>query len=168
MCCVESQMDHLNTVDTKELGEAIDMLKDLEEAIYYATITKAMNEPTGEKANWHNTHDVMYYTEPYFPEDRKSTDNWEWHKKEDSYAIGTRETHETEKEHEGRAGKVRRSYMEGKMKHHDAAAQMKELEKYMKELSDDILEMIEEATPEERQFLGKKIATLATKVEAVD
>ena len=30
MCCVEGQLSHLDTVDTKELGEAIDMIKDLE------------------------------------------------------------------------------------------------------------------------------------------
>ena len=41
---VESQMAHLECVDTKEMGEVIDMIKDLEEAIYYCTITEAMNE----------------------------------------------------------------------------------------------------------------------------
>ena len=30
--CIESQMTHLDSVDTKELGEAIDMVKDLSEA----------------------------------------------------------------------------------------------------------------------------------------
>ena len=40
--CVQSQMSHLDTVDTEELGDVIDMIKDLEEAIYYCTITKAM------------------------------------------------------------------------------------------------------------------------------
>jgi hypothetical protein len=44
MACVESQIIHLDEVDTKELGEAIDMIKDLEEAIYYCTVTKAMKE----------------------------------------------------------------------------------------------------------------------------
>mgnify|MGYP003301599559 CR=1 FL=1 len=41
-CLIENQMSHLDQVDTKELGEAIDMIKDLEEAIYYCTITEAM------------------------------------------------------------------------------------------------------------------------------
>ena len=44
---------------------------------------------------------------------------------------------------------------------------MKELEHYMQELTGDIMEMIEDVSPEERQFLSKKIATLATKVGAV-
>jgi hypothetical protein len=41
---VLSETSHLDSVDTKELGEVIDMIKDMEEAIYYCTITKAMNE----------------------------------------------------------------------------------------------------------------------------
>jgi hypothetical protein len=41
---------------------------------------------------------------------------------------------------------------------------MKELEKYLQELSTDITEMIADASPEERSFLEKKISALATKV----
>lgn len=44
MAQVQAQMGHLECVDTKELGEAIDMIKDLSEAIYYCTITEAMEE----------------------------------------------------------------------------------------------------------------------------
>ena len=42
MCAVEMQLCDLGDVDTQELGEAIDMIKDLEEAIYYCTVTEAM------------------------------------------------------------------------------------------------------------------------------
>ena len=42
--CVESQMGDLRNADAQELGEVIDMVKDMEEAIYYCTITKAMEE----------------------------------------------------------------------------------------------------------------------------
>ena len=66
--CVESQITgNLKDVDTKELGEAVDMIKDLEEAIYYATITKAMEG--GDEEEWEykkQSHhkDTMYY--PYY------------------------------------------------------------------------------------------------------
>ena len=40
---VEQEMCNLPEADANELGEAIDMIKDLEEAIYYCTITEAMN-----------------------------------------------------------------------------------------------------------------------------
>ena len=41
---------------------------------------------------------------------------------------------------------------------------MKELEKYAQELTNDIVEMIEDATMEERQYLSKKISALSTKI----
>jgi hypothetical protein len=41
---------------------------------------------------------------------------------------------------------------------------MKELENYVKELSEDLMEMIEGASVEEKQLLQKKLATLATKI----
>lgn len=47
--CVENQFTQLDKVDTKEMGEAIDMIKDLEEALYYCTITKAMKEKEKEE-----------------------------------------------------------------------------------------------------------------------
>ena len=49
MGCIEGQMANLDEVDTKELGEAIDMIKDLEEAMYYCTITKAMEQKEYEQ-----------------------------------------------------------------------------------------------------------------------
>ena len=50
MGCVEGQIHgHLNEVDAKELGEAVDMIKDLSEAIYYCTITEAMEKGDEEK-----------------------------------------------------------------------------------------------------------------------
>ena len=44
MSCAQGQMTNLQNVDTKELGEVIDMIKDLDEAIYYCAITKEMEE----------------------------------------------------------------------------------------------------------------------------
>lgn len=40
----QSQMSNLQNCDAEELGEVIDMIKDIEQAIYYCTITKAMKE----------------------------------------------------------------------------------------------------------------------------
>ena len=49
MSAVKAQMSDLSCVDTNELGEAIDMIKDLEEAMYYCTIVEAMKEKHEEK-----------------------------------------------------------------------------------------------------------------------
>jgi hypothetical protein len=62
MGCVQGQMTHLETVDTKELGEAIDMIKDLSEAIYYCTVTEAMEGKSKEHEPMY--YPVMYYQEP--------------------------------------------------------------------------------------------------------
>jgi hypothetical protein len=58
---------------------------------------------------------------------------------------------------EGKSYRSRRMYMEAKEIHSDKAAQMKELERYAQELTSDIVEMIEDASPEEKQYLSKKI-----------
>ena len=41
---------------------------------------------------------------------------------------------------------------------------MRELEDYAQELTSDLLEMIQDATPEEKQLLKQKIATLSNKI----
>ena len=42
MSCVQGQLGDISKVDAHELGEAVDMIKDLAEAIYYCTITESM------------------------------------------------------------------------------------------------------------------------------
>jgi hypothetical protein len=67
-------------------------------------------------------------------------------------------------EREGRSHMSRRMYMEAKDMKRDKATQLRELEKYMQELSQDITEMIADASPEEKQYLEKKITALASKI----
>ena len=137
IACVHNQISgNLDQVDAKELGEAIDMIKDLEEAIYYATITEAMHNKE-EKESHHEQ--PSYHSEEHM---------------NDTYAM-----------HEGSSPKYRRMYMESKQMNHDSAKTMSDLEKYIHELSNDVMEMIEKATPEEKQILRQKIATLATKIK---
>ena len=57
---VQTQLGNLENVDAKELGEVVDMIKDLEEAMYYCSITKAMDESERQKSRQH------YYSEPYY------------------------------------------------------------------------------------------------------
>ena len=56
-CAAEAQMQNLESVDAKELGEVIDIIKDIEETIYYCTVTKAMEEGSA----WHHTEEKEYY-----------------------------------------------------------------------------------------------------------
>lgn len=148
LCCIEAQVCDLKTVDTKELGEAIDMIKDMEEAIYYATITEAMHQK-----------DYKYEDKDYNVSSGMTKEHETRHQyTERPMYLGMRDYRE------GKSPKMRKNYMELKEIHGDKNMQMKELESYIRELSDDLMEMIEDATVEEKQLLQKKLATLATKI----
>lgn len=167
MNCVQNQMGgNLQGVDSKELGEAVDMIKDLSEAIYYCSITDAMEERQKEEKYSHY-NERMYYPPVYYNDDRRRMyydgrrggDYYPTHIDDHSYPTEIRDYRE------GRSPITRRNYMESKELHHDKAKQMKELEKYMSELTQDILEMISDASPEEKMILSQKMTTLAEKIK---
>lgn len=208
MNCVENQMSHLDCVDTKELGEAIDMIKDLEEAIYYCTITKAMEGTDSGHSNGNGHSQYGYnggnggyengsahFSEPYYNYNMGGYDNGRMYYDGVCYANGrggngssnsssngysssggtssngsssrnfTEYPMEMMRDYrEGKSPKSRRMYMESKETHQDKATQMRELEQYMQELTSDIVEMVEDASAEEKQYLSKRISTLATKI----
>lgn len=64
---------------------------------------------------------------------------------------------------EGRSGQSRRSYMESKEMGKEKGEKMKELENYMKELSEDVTEMIQGASAEEKALLKQKMQVLMQK-----
>ena len=172
--CVENQVSgNLHNVDAKELGEAIDMIKDLEEAIYYATITKAMKDKP------EHYYASSSYDEPM--KHHKYDDNWEERRpymnmatsmgpdmnmEDGDYGMmGGMGAAHVRDEREGSSPMYRKMYLESRDIHHDKTKQMKDLENYAHELTNDIVEMIADATPEERQMLHQKICMLATKVK---
>lgn len=57
--CAKCEIDKgVNEVNTKEMGEVIDMIKDLNTAIYYAKISKAMDDAEyGEDYDWKGAYD---------------------------------------------------------------------------------------------------------------
>lgn len=198
---VEQQINgNLECVDTKELGEAVDMIKDLEEAIYYCTITEAMKEKYPPQQPQQQTY---YYTErmkprkemyPYMGEEeyyqtkypmtmyydggqgnggnmgggRGNSGGTSYYQYDPGYGYGYGQQRMLPSSYDGYSGRSpmrRKMYMEGKMNHQDKTKQMQELENYVQELSQDITEMISDASPEEKQMLQQKISTLATKIK---
>ena len=186
LSAAQSQMGNLAATDTKELGQVIDMIKDLEEAIYYCSITEAMKE-NKEKEKYsqmyyqerylpipmmnemyqrdmdRNSYGRMYYPDRIMNNRDESTNRGgsryyterDW----DTYPINTRDSRE------GRSPLSRKNYMEAKELHQGKEIQMKELDKYIQELGHDITEMIQDASPEEKQMLQQKISALATKLK---
>ena len=185
MSAAQSQMGNLAATDTKELGEVIDMIKDLEEAIYYCSITESMKEHKEEEKY------LKHYQERYLPIPmmnemyQRDMDRNDWgrmyypgrvieskdgsmnrgnsryytEKDWDMYPINMRDSRE------GKSPLSRKSYMEAKELHQGKEIQMKELDKYIQELGHDITEMIQDASPEEKQMLQQKISALATKIK---
>ena len=137
---IEMQFCNLDGVCTKELGEAVDIIKDLEEAIYYHTITEAMKTEKTATAN-----------------------SW---KTEESHDRSMNEMMIKEEWDEwlGHSPHSRKRYLEAKEHGKDKVMQLRELEKYVNELTADIINMIDEASPEEKSYLEKKISALATKI----
>lgn len=132
---IEMQFCNLDGVCTKELGEAVDIIKDLEEAIYYHTITEAMK--TEKAATAPESHDrgmnEMIIKEEW--------DEWLGH-----------------------SPHGRKRYLEAREHGKDKTTQLRELEKYINELTTDIVGMIDEASPEEKGYLEKKMTALATRI----
>lgn len=163
VCMAESQVSNLAQVDTKEYGEVIDMIKDLSEAMYYCSIVKAMEEAEEEEEEPYSHH-TRYYTE-------KIPDPW--HRRHDPYYRDPyrKGPDYTERElpvdrdyREGKSPRSRKMYMEAKETKQDKNVQMRELEAYMQELTQDLVEMIEDASPEEKQYLEKRLSILSSKV----
>lgn len=205
---VEGQLGNLKEVDAKELGEVVDMVKDLEEAIYYCSITKAMEESEKKEKEKVEHH---YYTRPVYPErsfiypdypmmyyDERPRDsqgrfvdtgrryydmgpggsgsgssgNSGGGSGSSGMSSGSGSRGYMEREilpymrdnREGRSPISRRMYMESKQMHKDKATKLQDLENYTKELTEDITEMIQDASPEEKQVLERKLTTLASKI----
>ena len=184
MNCVQGQLGDISKVDAHELGEAIDMIKDLAEAIYYCTITESM-EKSGENKSQGETN-INYYTTPYY---NKRYPDYRDIERIDGYMYyptggngggmnrGSNGGNSGSKGYypemsdimgrdprEGRSPIRRRMYMEGKEMHNDPKSQLHELEAYLQELSGDITEMVKDASPEERATLHQKMTTLASKI----
>lgn len=117
---VECQMAHPDQVDTEELGEVIDMIKDISETKYYCT------KELETKQKYENM-------KPFEIRDEKSS-------------------------------QYRKMYMDSKELHKPAEEQIHDLREYLKELSEDITEMVAKATKEEKVMLQNKLIELSKRV----
>lgn len=191
---VQSQMGDLKCVDTEELGEVIDMIYDLSKSIYYCTVVKAMEEGKEDERRSSNSY---YYTEKYYPmpsyEDGRDYDYFRngrmyyygqggnnsnssssGNSSGNSTSGGSRSYYEEQypislgrDSREGKSGMRRMMYMESKQTHQDTVKKVQDLEDYMKELSSDIVEMLADASPEEKAIVQKKMNTLVSKIQNV-
>ena len=131
ICAVEEQMEDLEGVCTQELGEVIDMIKDLSKAIYYDVVTEAMLEVDELDSSIATNPTTASYTHS----EKVGGGYTEYHK-----------------------------YLEAKHNHADNAILMKKLEEFMQAFSSDIMNILSEISPEEKQYLHKKMSILTNKL----
>lgn len=178
----------IDNVNPQEMGEVTDMMKDLAEAMYYRTLTKAMEETDVEEtlAMMERFGDGRRFYDDY----RYKTSGRYAPKGKGTY-VGRRGYDEPpywhrEQEHErdmdmdaGRMyftepmesdyDKAKRMYTETKSIHNtnsteDKEHKMKALEKYMQELGIDISDMLNGMTEEEKDMMRTKLSTLVSKI----
>lgn len=193
--CAKSEMESgIENVDTCEMGKVVDMMKDLSEAIYYRTLTKAMDESNLEETlemferygDGRRFYDKYRYADGRFAPKGRGTyrrgyDEPYYHMNPNMYSEHEPEYWRDMDRKDGkmyytepitmesRYDKAKRGYEESKMTHKDNTpehkqAKMKDLEIYLKELSEDVTQLLADATPEERSIVKNKMQILTQKI----
>lgn len=192
---VQAQMGDLKKVNAHELGAVIDMIKDIAQAEYYCKVYEAMEEKEEEGSNnyyytekylpWPTQIGRMYYPEGGSGNSSGSNGGSGGNSSSGSGTMNyssrygnepgrSEEYYEREyplqylrDEREGRSPIKRKMYMESKATNPDSSKAMKDLESYMQDLTSDMMEMLEKATPDEKAMVQRKINTLASKLQNV-
>ena len=145
---VETQINGcLETASAEELGEAVDMIKDLDEAIYYGTLTKAMEDKDAYNKN------TYFYTEKVRPLEYPY-ERYELPYANTMYYGGNGGSSGGRSSSGGGMSGGRNYYHQGM----DSGWGYQPV-------GQDITEMIQDASPEEKQMLQQKISMLATKIK---
>ena len=225
--CVKHEFDKgVENIDTKEMGEVIDMIKDLAEAEYYRKISIAMDESEyGEDYDYMGAYDHErkgYRGQPRDSRGRYMSNRgrrgyeapmmmWDedWDEMErmrdmdrisygrmgyssvgssmggssssgmssGSSSMGGGQSNSSMSSSGGNRGysesrydRARRGYEESKAMHksgsvEDKKKNMESLEHYMKELSEEMAELIESMDANEKTMVRSKLQTLAQKVQ---
>lgn len=190
LCLAEQGLNQdVSCIDAKELGEIIDVCKDIAETKYYCSVVKAMEESDEAEKYMEKYLPEMAYARNYTPyyyatigrggrprRGYSSTSNGNMDGNNSgnmSYMRGRRnyipEMYDDMDDYhdmfDGESWKYRRNYMEKKSEHGKEKESQKELDEYVKSLTDDILDMVKNSTTQEKSVLKQKIAMLANKIE---
>lgn len=169
----------VENVDTSEMGEVVDMIKDLAEAEYHSIISKAMKKADEEeeehdkellkalKAEYGEEGGRRFYDDMgkltgmrdmdrglgrmYFTEPVSGTAPSDMRMPESEYDRAKRHYTETREMHTANTPD-------------DKEHKMKALDGYIKELGGDITQLIGDMTAEEKNLLRSKMSTLVSKI----
>lgn len=182
--CAKVELDKgVENIDTKEMGEVAEIIKELSEAEYYAKISKAMDEAEyGEDYDYIGAYDErkgyrgqprdirgrymrrrgrMGYNEPMMYDERRESDYKDGRMYYDDGVTRTTDISES------RYDRARRGYEEAKNMNDTSAdgkrKSMENLESYMKELSEDMTQFIGKMDANEKAMVKSKLQNLMTK-----
>lgn len=194
--CAKSEMESgIENVDTCEMGKVVDMMKDLSEAMYYRTLTKAMDESTSEETiemferygDGRRFYDKYRYADGRFaPKGRGTRRGYEeqpyYHMNPDMYREHEPEYWRDMDRKDGkmyytepitmesRYDKAKRMYTETKAKHNSGSVEDKQLtlkegEKMLNVIIDELMEMVSDATPEMKNMIKTKGMSAMQKIQ---
>ena len=194
--CAKSEMESgIENVDTCEMGKVVDMMKDLSEAMYYRTLTKAMDESTSEETlemferygDGRRFYDKYRYADGRFAPKGRGTyrrgyDEPYYHMTPDMYREHEPEYWRDMDRKDGkmyytkpitmesRYDKAKRMYTETKAKHNSGSVEDKQLtlkegEKMLNVIIDELMEMVSDATPEMKNMIKTKGMSAMQKIQ---
>ena len=213
--CAKCELDKgIEQIDTKEMGEVAEIIKELAEAEYYSKISKAMDEAEyGEDYDYKGAYDTerrgyrgqrrdsrgrymssrrMGYEEPhimttdmyhdYTPEMLRDMDRESGRMyysgsgsqggmsggQSSGGSMGGSRGYESGRGQTSRSENARRGYEESKMMQDGSPESkkkaMESLENYLKELSEDMTDLVGKMDANEKSMLKNKLQVLAQKV----
>lgn len=162
----------VKNINSKELYELMDIIKDSEETIklaeeanYYHKVTEAMDESSSEEKSMYLNKYIPEYNGKFYTPIKymnRVRNQYDTPIENDWNDWNDSSMHRDYRE--GRSPMVRRTYMEMKEHGENEASTTKELERYINELGEDMSEMISDMTTSEKSILKQKLATLASKI----
>lgn len=193
--CAEKQFDNgIESVDTAEMGQVTDMLKDLAEAMYYRTLTKAMDDSDPEEImemferygdggrryydhyryadgrfapKGHGTYRKGYEETPYWhmtPEDYHSWENKPEAERRRDLDRMQGRMFFSEPVSEGKYEHARRNYTETKHTKNEEESNMRGLEMLLNVVDEDIKEFMPSMSQAERAMTKSKLSTWAQRL----
>ena len=196
--CAKCELDKgIEQIDTKEMGEVSEIIKELAEAEYYSKISKAMDEAEyGEDYDYKGAYDAdrrgykgqrrdslgrymssrrIGYEEPhimttdmyhdYTPEMLRDMDREIGR----MYYSGSGSQVGMNGGQSSRSENARRGYEESKMMQDGSPESkkkaMESLENYLKELSEDMTDLVGKMDANEKSMVRSKLQTLAQRVQ---
>lgn len=181
---VETQLGDVEHTDAKELGEVVDMIKDLEEAMYYCAIVEAMEKSKEEGQEDISVRSRMGYTD-HFPHGEYNWDTMDWRPYFYYTQSGRGSANQYGSSNSGSTS-ARMGYSEDGISNNQGGSgsggqtayyggptyyyteskpmSMNEVSKYLSELSDSLPHMMEKASPEDKKMIAEKLQQINTKV----